>query len=400
MRDSLDGKNPLIAPVPLPREAHASCAVLPCRLKTPAGEPSAIVLRARGKTVTAETFKPGLLSLVTTVIFMNPVPAAQSSSSTAKTKTGLLYDEVYLRHLSGNTVHPERPERLTAIWAGLEKAGLVKCLVRVTPRRATDDELALVHSRAYLELTRREMSTVQGFKVLRTGDTAISRDSLDAARAAAGGVLNAVDAVMARKVKNAFCAVRPPGHHATQNRGMGFCVYNNVAVAARYLRRFHGLRHVLVVDWDYHHGNGTQDIFYGDDSVFYFSTHHYGAYPGTGSPSETGAGKGIGTTLNVPLPPGADDAQFLRAFEEKLVPAARKFKPDFILISAGFDGMRNDLLGRFDITPQGFAAVTRVVVRLADEMCQGRIVSVLEGGYRLDGLGDSVAAHIKALRGK
>jgi acetoin utilization deacetylase AcuC-like enzyme len=181
---------------------------------------------------------------------------------------------------------------------------------------------------------------------------------------------------------------------------MGFCIYNNVAIAARYLQKVHGVRRVLIVDWDYHHGNGTQDTFYEDDSVFYFSTHHYGAYPGTGGPGETGRGKGLGTTLNVPLPPGASDAQILRAFEDQLVPAARKFKPDFILISAGFDGMRNDVLGQFDITPQGFAAITRVVVKLADELCQGRIVSVLEGGYRLDGLADSVAAHVKALRGE
>ena len=204
---------------------------------------------------------------------------------------------------------------------------------------------------------------------------------------------------MAGNVKNAFCAVRPPGHHATQNRGMGFCIFNNVAIAARYLQKVHGLRRVLIVDWDYHHGNGTQDIFYEDDSVFYFSTHHYGAYPGTGGPAESGVGRGTGTTLNVPLPAGASDAQILQALESKLVPAARNFRPDFILISAGFDAMRSDLLGRFDVTPGGFAAITRVVVRLADELCQGRIVSVLEGGYRLDGLAESVAAHVKALQG-
>ena len=340
------------------------------------------------------------LCIATSLVPPAQDPATAHTSSTPARTTGLLYDDVYLRHLSGNTGHPERPERLTAIWAGLEKAGLVKSLPRITPRRATDDELALVHDRAYLELTRRELSNVQGLKELSTGDTLVSRDSLDVARAAAGGVLNAVDAVMVRRVSNVFCAVRPPGHHATRNRGMGFCLYNNVAVAARYLQRVHGARRVLIVDWDYHHGNGTQDIFYDDDSVFYFSTHHYGAYPGTGNSSETGTGKGVGTTLNVPLPPGAGDAQILRAFEEKLVPAARKFKPDFILISAGFDGMRNDVLGQFDITPQGFAAIARVAVDLANELCQGRVVSVLEGGYRLDGLADSVAAHVRILQGK
>ncbi|MGH6660069.1 MAG: histone deacetylase family protein, partial [Rhodospirillales bacterium] len=182
-------------------------------------------------------------------------------------------------------------------------------------------------------------------------------------------------------------------------RGMGFCVFNSIAIAARYLQKVHGVERVLIIDWDYHHGNGTQDAFYDDGSIFYFSTHHYGAYPGTGAPQETGSGPGLGTNLNVPLPVGASDAQILAAFEDRLVPAARAFRPDFILISAGFDAMRNDLLGRFDVTPEGFAAITRVAVRLADESAQGRIVSMLEGGYRLDGLAASVLAHVNALQG-
>jgi acetoin utilization deacetylase AcuC-like enzyme len=286
------------------------------------------------------------------------------------------------------------------VLGGLEKAGLLNALARIPARPATDEELALAHDRSYIELVKRELANVQGVAELSTGDTDVTRESLAAARAAAGGVLNAADAVASGRMKNAFCAVRPPGHHATRNRGMGFCIFNNVAIAARYLQKVHAIRRVLIVDFDYHHGNGTQDIFYDDDSVFYFSTHHYGAYPGTGSASETGTGKGAGTTLNVPLPPGASDAQILAAFEQQLVPAARRFKPDFILVSAGFDGMRRDLLGQFDITPAGYAAITRVIVRLADELCQGRVVSVLEGGYRLDGLAESVAAHVKVLRGE
>ena len=329
----------------------------------------------------------------------NPAQRPAPPPATPSRQTGLLDDDVYLRHLAGNTGHPERPERLTAIRNGLEKAGVLQSLIRIAPRRATDQELALVHSPSYVAVVRRELSNLDGLRDLSTGDTLVSPGSLEAAYSAAGGVLNAVDAVMAGKVKNAFCAVRPPGHHATPNRGMGFCIFNNVAVAARYLQKTHGLQRVLIVDWDYHHGNGTQDTFYEDGSVFYYSTHHYGAYPGSGNPSETGAGKGLGKILNVPLPTGASDAQILQAFESRLVPAARNFKPDFILISAGFDGMRQDLLGRFDVTPAGFAAITRVVTRLADELCQGRIVSVLEGGYRLDGLAESVAAHVKALQG-
>ena len=322
------------------------------------------------------------------------------AAEAAPRKTGLLFDDVYLKHLAGNTGHPERPERLIAIRNGLEKYGLMNSLVRIAPRRATDQELELVHSPAYVALVRRELTNLRELSELSTGDTAVGPGSLEAAEFAAGGVMNAADAVMTGKLQNAFCAVRPPGHHATPVRGMGFCIFNNVAIAARYLQKAHGVGRVLIIDWDYHHGNGTQETFYEDGSVFYFSTHHYGAYPGTGSAAETGGGKGAGKILNVPLPPGAGDAQILDAFESKLVPAARNFKPDFILISAGFDAMRNDLLGQFDVTPAGFAAITRIAVKLADEFSQGRIVSVLEGGYRLDGLAESVVAHVKALEGR
>ena len=328
------------------------------------------------------------------------VRATQSAKGpqVASKPTGLLYDDIYLKHLSGNSGHPERPERLMFIRQALDKAGLTQSLYPIHPRPVTEEELELVHQQSYIALVRRELSNLQGFRELSTGDTLVSSGSLEAAEFAAGGVLNAVDAVMQGKVKNAFAAVRPPGHHATPTRGMGFCIFNNVAIAARYVQKKYGLQRVLIVDWDYHHGNGTQDAFYQDGSVFYFSTHHYGAYPGTGSAEETGVGRGTGKILNVPLPPGATDAQILEAFQTKLVPAARNFKPDFILISAGFDGMRRDLLGVFDITPEGFAAITRVVVGLAKELSQGRLVSVLEGGYRLDGLAESVVAHVKVLQ--
>ena len=349
----------------------------------------------------SQVLKAALVLIAAAVISVSAAQQPSGGATAAASRaTGFLFDDLYLRHNAGNTGHPERPERLTAVLSGLDKAGLAKDLVRVPARPATDDELALAHDRAYIELVKRELANVTGVRTLSTGDTEVTHESLVAARTAVGGVLNTVDRVAKGELKNAFCAVRPPGHHATRNRGMGFCIFNNVAIAARYLQKVHGIRRVLIVDFDYHHGNGTQDIFYEDDSVFYFSTHHYGAYPGTGSAAETGVGKGAGTTLNVPLPPGASDAQILAAFEQKLVPAARRFKPDFILVSAGFDGMRNDVLGQFDITPQGYAAITRVVVRLADQLCQGRVVSVLEGSYRLDGLAESVAAHVKVLRGE
>ena len=340
----------------------------------------------RSKSVLSTAASVALLALSASLSGLQDKPA----------NTGLLFDEVYLRHLAGVS-HPERPERLTAIRDGLEKAGLMKNLQRIVPRRVTDEELMLAHTRSYVDLVRRELSNLKGPADLSTGDTVISPGSLETAQFAAGGVLNAVDAVMTKKAKNAFCAVRPPGHHATPSRGMGFCVYNHVAIAARYAQKVYGVKRVLIVDWDYHHGNGTQDIFYEDESVMVFDTHHYGAYPGTGSPAETGAGKATGTKFNVPMQPGAGDAQFLAAFKTRLIPEARRFKPDLILISAGFDGMRNDVLGQFDITPQGFAAMTQVVVDLANELCQGRIVSVLEGGYRLDGLSESVVAHVRIL---
>lgn len=318
-------------------------------------------------------------------------------TAAARSRVGLVFDETCLRHLSGDVGHPERPARLIAIEQALDAAGWSKRLHRVKARAADDEELALAHSSRYLALVRRELSDLDGIGGLSTGDTLVSPGSLEAARAAAGGVLAAVDAVMAGEVAAAFCAVRPPGHHATRDRGMGFCIFNNVAVAARCAQQKHGIKRVLIVDPDYHHGNGTQDIFYEDGSVFYFSTHEFGAYPGTGHPSETGEGNGAGTTLNVPLPAGATDAQILEAFETKLVPAARAFRPELVLISAGFDAMRNDLLGRFAVTPEGFAAATRVVARLAAEFAGGRIVSVLEGGYRLDGLGECVVAHLNGL---
>jgi acetoin utilization deacetylase AcuC-like enzyme len=312
--------------------------------------------------------------------------------------TGLVYEEAFLLHLPRDTSHPECPNRLIAIQERLRQTDWATSLVLIPAREATEAELRLVHDPAYLALLQREIPPVQDVCELSTGDTLVSRDSLQVARLAAGGVLAAAAAVARGEIRNAFCAVRPPGHHATAHRGMGFCIFNHVAIAARYLQKEHAIERVLIVDWDYHHGNGTQDIFYEDGSVFYFSTHHYGAYPGTGAPYETGVGAGLGTTLNVPLPAGATDAQFLQAFETRLLPAAQAFRPDFLLLSAGFDAMRGDLLGCFDVTPQGFAAVTQLLRDFADQRCGGRIVCVLEGGYWLDGLAECVAAHLEVLQ--
>jgi acetoin utilization deacetylase AcuC-like enzyme len=315
----------------------------------------------------------------------------------AKTKvagTGFLFDSVYLKHVTG-AGHPERPERLTSIVSALDKSGVMKNLVQLTPAPASLDWVTNVHNMAYIEHVKKCCLDETGY--VDSGDTPVCRDSYDAALKAAGGVLAAIDAVMIGKVQNAFCAVRPPGHHALKDKAMGFCLFNNVAIGAKYIQKKYRLGKVLIVDWDVHHGNGTQAVFYDDPSVFYFSTHQSPFYPGTGGADEKGAGKGLGFTCNVPLPAGSGDARYKQAFEEELRPAAAAFKPDFVLVSAGFDAARNDLLGGMKLTPEGYAELTRIVKDIAKQYCQGRLVTVLEGGYNLEELPQSVEAHIRAL---
>jgi acetoin utilization deacetylase AcuC-like enzyme len=232
---------------------------------------------------------------------------------------------------------------------------------------------------------------------LSTGDTPISDGSWDAALHAAGGACEAVDQVLARDLKNAFCVLRPPGHHATPNRGMGFCVFNNVAVAARYAQQQHGIGKVLIVDWDVHHGNGTQDIFYDDDSVFFYSTHQWPWYPGTGARDETGSGSGLGTTKNRPCRAGSGRREITGAFEEDMPGILKEFRPELVLISAGFDSRRGDPLGGLQLEDEDFADLTRLMLEIADEYAEGRVVSLLEGGYALEGLAAASLAHCRAL---
>jgi len=304
--------------------------------------------------------------------------------------TALLADPIFRNHLADRD-HPERPERFEAVVRALEPLGLA----RLEPRAATEDELLLCHTRPYLETARRDIAS--GRLWLSTGDTDIGPNSWEVAARAAGGVLNAVDAVLAGRARNAFCAVRPPGHHATASRGMGFCIFNNVALAARYAQRRHGVGRVLIVDWDVHHGNGTQDIFYTDPSVFFFSTHQWPLYPGTGRADETGAGPGEGTTMNFPFPAGSGRTEILGAVEQSLVPAMESFRPELVLVSAGFDSRIDDLLGRFTLTDGDFADLTAAVMAIAERHARGRVVSVLEGGYNLAGLASAAAAHVAAL---
>jgi acetoin utilization deacetylase AcuC-like enzyme len=286
--------------------------------------------------------------------------------------------------------HPEQAARFDAALKGLPRP-----VDAAPPRAATDDELALCHTREYIAIAKRDIGS--GRKDLSTGDTAISPGSLDASLHAAGTMLTAVDRVVSGEAKNAFCVVRPPGHHARPEQGMGFCVFNSIAVAARYAQRRHGIGRVLIVDWDVHHGNGTQDIFYSDKSVFFFSTHQSPWYPGTGARNETGEGAAEGTNLNCPLPAGSGREQILGAFHELLVPAAETFQPDLVMISAGFDSRAGDPLGNFFLTDQDFFDLTQLMMEVADRHADGRVVSVLEGGYNLPGLTAGVNAHARAL---
>jgi acetoin utilization deacetylase AcuC-like enzyme len=310
--------------------------------------------------------------------------------------TALLADPIFREHLAGRE-HPERPERFDAVMRGLRQAGLLERLSRVDPRAATEEELLLCHTPEYLRTARQDV--LSGRPSLSTGDTDITANSWDVAAQAAGGVLNAVDAVVAGTARNAFCAVRPPGHHASAGRGMGFCIFNHAALAARYAQRRYGLERALIVDWDVHHGNGTEQIFYSDPTVFFFSTHQWPLYPGTGRADETGAGAGVGTTMNFPFPAGSGRQEILGAVENSLAPAAERFRPDLVVISAGFDSRLGDPLGRFTLTDRDFTDLTRAVMEIAARHAGGRVVSVLEGGYNLDGLASAAAAHVEAMCG-
>jgi acetoin utilization deacetylase AcuC-like enzyme len=308
--------------------------------------------------------------------------------------TGLVADSRVTNHNPGSG-HPEQPARYATIIDRLQDTGVLSELMRIDARSATDDDLALVHTRDYIALVEREVA--QGRRQLSTGDTDLSLYSLESARLAAGSVVAATDAVFSGQVQNAFCVVRPPGHHASAVVGMGFCLFNNVAIGARYAQTRYGAERILIADWDVHHGNGTQDIFYRDGSVLFFSTHQSPWYPGTGVASERGEGQGAGKTINCPFPAGTSAPEILGAFQAILLPAAREFHPDCIFLSAGFDSRIDDPLGQFLLSDDDFAHLTRLMTDLAAELCSARMISVLEGGYNLNGLALAAEAHVRAL---
>lgn len=308
--------------------------------------------------------------------------------------TSLITSDLYLQHQTGPG-HPERPQRLESIMRELTQQSLLGRLQRSAPRGCPPETMALAHAESYLQ--RAEADIAAGLSQLSTGDTTVCSKSWEIAALAAGAGLTAIDALFAGEADNAFCAVRPPGHHATRDTGMGFCVLSNIAIAAKYAQQKYGVGKILIADWDVHHGNGTQDIFYTDDSVLFFSSHQSPWYPGTGAATETGTGPGLGTTVNVPLPAGSGAPEIVGAFEQKLLPVVARFRPELVLVSAGFDSRRGDPLGQFLLDDEDFAQLTKLLRGIADEYAGGKLVSFLEGGYSLDGVAKGVAAHIEAL---
>jgi len=307
-------------------------------------------------------------------------------------KTGYISDPFYLKH--ENEPHPENPGRLTAIQSKVESSKFYNNLALIQPRKATLEDIARVHDRGYIESV--EQSCQNGVRNL-DADTVISPDSYQAALLSAGAGLEALDKILEGTIDNAFCAVRPPGHHAEQNRAMGFCLFNNVGVVARYAQEVKQLDKIFIFDWDVHHGNGTQHSFYKNSSIFYSSTHQYPFYPGTGGSDETGSGDGLGANLNLPMRAYSGDSDYLDAIENKLVPAIQKFNPDLIIISAGFDAHENDPLAQVELSTDCYGKMTQQLLEAAKDVCQGRILSMLEGGYDYSALGDSVQLHIENL---
>lgn len=309
--------------------------------------------------------------------------------------TGYVLDRRYTLHDAGAN-HPERPERIATLIAALHSYGR-DLLVPVEPRQASTEELLGNHDPAYIAHV---AASARRPATFFDADTRANKHTFDAALLAAGGVLSVVDSIMAGDVGNGFALVRPPGHHAEADRAMGFCFFNNIAVAARYLRDTHRLERVLIVDWDVHHGNGTQRSFFAQNDVMFVSLHRYPFYPGTGGFREIGEGDGTGFTVNIPFPGGEGDAEYAQAFQEIVLPVARQFAPQFVLVSAGFDAHRLDPLGGMNVSSVGFRHMTRVLMQVATEHAHNRLCLVLEGGYSLEALSESVTAVLDELGGE
>ena len=310
-------------------------------------------------------------------------------------RTGIVRHEKYKEHLAGY-YHVESPKRLEVIYSMLDEGDMAGKFEVISPRPATDEELCWVHDKSHVK---RIADTDGKPYVSLDPDTQTTSQSYQAARLAVGGLLTLVDKIYEGTVENGFALVRPPGHHAERHRAMGFCLFNNIAYGALYAQKVRGAERVLIVDWDLHHGNATQHSFYDNPKVLFLSTHQYPHYPGSGALQEVGRGKGSGYTINVPLRSGYGDGDFYQIFKAILGPVTEGFKPDFILVSAGFDTYYQDPLGGMRVTPRGYAALTRILMELAHTHCSGKLALTLEGGYHLEGLRESVKAVLKELSG-
>ena len=307
-------------------------------------------------------------------------------------KPAVVIDPAYLKHLPGDS-HPERPERIQVL------LDLANALERekfnlLVPRAATRAEIEGIHEPAHVRLVE-STSSVNHYAL--DGDTITSRDSFAVSVLAAGGFLRLLDSIAAKESSSGFALVRPPGHHASFNRAMGFCLFNTIAIGAAYLKKQYGAKKILIMDWDVHHGNGTQDCFYEDPSVLFISTHQYPYYPGTGAINEVGAGPGEGYTINIPLPAGCSDQEYMEVFQHVVIPAAERFQPEWILVSAGFDPHRRDPLGGMRVSEEGFGGMADALFGVARRFSDARIALALEGGYDLAALSNSVAAVLSAL---
>jgi len=311
--------------------------------------------------------------------------------------TSLITSPKYKNHLTGPGF-PESPERLDAIIDHLESMGIMKELNVIDPIRMDSNLCKLVHDEEYIE--RVKQACEFGAPIVDTVDNPISKDSYDIALLAAGGIAEAVDSVFVGKSNNSMVLLRPPGHHAEKSMAMGFCLFNNVAIAARYAQQNYEVEKVVIIDFDVHHGNGTQHIFEKDPTVMYISSHQYPFYPGTGSSFEAGSGAGRGTTINYPLDPEVGDKELIDIFDNSISDHILKYNPDLIVISSGFDAHWDDPIGGLRVTTEGFYNITKTINKLSQEVCGGKIVSSLEGGYNLKALAESVEAHLIALKGE
>jgi len=326
--------------------------------------------------------------------------------------TGLIYHPIFLKHNTGPH-HPERPSRLRSILRKLENTKFIDRLKVIEPAPISIDDITLVHSKDYVLSIKDICSRLARTNILRAKaerseaevekyfsldpDTVVSSHSFESALFSVGAVIKGIDLVFDEKVDNAFCMGRPPGHHARPNQAMGFCIFNNIAIGARYIQKKYSLRRILIIDWDVHHGNGTEEIFYKDDSVLYISLHQYPHYPGTGKKEDIGEGKGKGFNLNITMEAGSGDTEYIKAFQEIIIPKVKDFKPEFVLISSGFDGHRDDPLSSVNLTEKGYYEMTKMVKDMAKLHSKNRLVSILEGGYNLLSLANSAHSHLDAL---